>query len=295
MLSAYLAKSLTKPRRHPISKTPLDYGMQYEDISLRSSDDVPLKGWFVPAKEGKKDRLVVVTNPMPFSRYGYSKDHQGLFKITKREVELLKPVKHLHDHGYDVVIIDLRNHGESGVGTGGYCTVGMEEWRDVVALLHWIGDHEDLAEKKMGFFAQCTGANAVIKAMAEESELFENASCLFALQPVSSDVFTKQILKNQYPLFKGLYKGINENVRGATGLYLEDMTPKPYLKHVKVPVIVAQTEKDPWTLKSDIEEMYELLEEPKELLWLPGEERFDGYRYFGDQPEKLLAFFDEYL
>ena len=154
MISEYLARSLLIPRRHPLKKNPADYGMEYEDISFQSVDGVSLVGWHIPGSSGK---LIVMTNPMPFSRYGFSVKSQGIFKITRLEVELLKTVKQLNGAGYDVIIIDLRNHGESDSAGGGFCTIGMKEWQDVAGVMRYIESRDDLRDKPVGCMSLCTG------------------------------------------------------------------------------------------------------------------------------------------
>jgi pimeloyl-ACP methyl ester carboxylesterase len=292
MISEYLANSLLIPKRHPIKKNPGDYGMEYEDIGFKSLDGVNLRGWYIPGASGK---LIVMTNPMPFSRYGFSADYQGVFKITKLEVELLKTVKQLNGAGYDVIIIDLRNHGESDSADGGFCTVGMNEWQDVAGMMQYIASRDDLKEKPVGFMSLCTGANATIIAMSRAGELFRQVKCLFAVQPISADVFTKKILAEKFPLFKGFYGGINKRVKKHTGLFLEEMSPRDYVKDIPVPVTYAQTKGDKWYDKTDVLGFYENTPAEKSFLWLEGNERFDGYNYFGAHPEEMLAFFKRYM
>lgn len=292
MISSFLAQSLLKPKRHPLKKNPNDYGMDYEDIQFQSLDGVQLKGWFIPGDNGK---LIIMTNPMPFSRYGFSANSQGMFKITKLEVELVNTVKQLHLAGYDVIIIDLRNHGESGRANDGFCTIGLNEWQDVAGLMKFIASRDDLKSKPIGFMSLCTGANATIIAMSKAKELFTNVKCLFALQPVSANVFTRRILKALYPLFVPFYNGINQSVKKSTGFTLEEMSPRTYVKDIRVPVFYAQTANDPWSVKEDIEGFFNETVPEKSLLWLEGKERFDGYNYFGAHPDKMLDFFGKYV
>ena len=138
-------------------------------------------------------------------------------------------------------------------------------------------------------------ANAAIIAMSRAGKLFHNVKCLFAVQPVSANVFSKKILADQFPLFRGFYDGINKKVKQHTGFYLEEMSPREYVKDISVPVVYAQTENDKWYDREDILGFYEDTPGEKSFLWLSGNERFDGYNYFGDHPEEMLAFFAEHM
>ncbi len=292
MMSAYLARSLLIPKRHPLKKNPGDYGLKYEEISFKSIDGILLKGWYIQGSSGK---LIIMTNPMPFSRYGFSANSQGIFKITNIEVELLLTASQLNKAGYDVIMADFRNHGESEGANGGFCTIGLYEWQDVAGTLKYISSRMDLNSKPIGFMSLCTGANATIIAMSKGRELFKNVKCLFAVQPISANIFTKKILESKYPLFKGFYNGINNKVKKYTGHYLEDMSPGSYVKNIFVPVVYAQTKNDSWFDKNDIMEFYNETQTEKDFLWLEGRERFDGYNYFGLYPQEMVEFFKKYM
>jgi dipeptidyl aminopeptidase/acylaminoacyl peptidase len=292
MISSFLAKSLIKPTRQPVVKNPKDYGMDYKNIEYKTADGVLIKGWLIP---GKSDKLIIMTHPMPFTRYGFSVKHQGFFKITKREVELLNTVKNLNNAGYNILTIDLRNHGESGAANSGFCGIGLLEYEDVIGVMDYVAARDDLKNKLIGFVSLCTGANATIIAMSKASGKFKNVKCMIAVQPVSADVFSKCILKAKYPMFLPMYNGINKKVKKYTGYYLEDLSPKNYIKDLKVPIMYVQVEHDPWSNKENIEGFFNNTKTEKKLLWIEGEERFDGYNYFGKKPEEMTNFLKKYL
>ena len=96
MIAKFLAENFLKPTRHPLTKKPSDYGMEYEDVEFSSRDGVKLKAWYMDAGS---DKTLIVTHPFPFNRYGFSVKAQGIFKITNMEVELLNTSKHLYKAG----------------------------------------------------------------------------------------------------------------------------------------------------------------------------------------------------
>ncbi|MBN2103689.1 alpha/beta hydrolase [bacterium] len=288
-IDSMMAKSLIYPRRQPLVKNPADYGMPYEDVEFITQDSVTLKAWWIP---GDDEKIIVMTHPMPFTRYGFSPKHQGFFKVTKLEVELLKTVRHLHDQGYNVLTFDFRNHGESAEGDGGVCCVGLNEWQDVAGALDYIAGQPDLSSMPVAFVSHCMGANATIIAMSKASDKFANVKCLVAVQPVSMDVLVPCMIQDKYPLFSSRVNAINKKVMHYTGHTLDEMSPENYVGDIRVPVLYVQVKNDPWTRPSDIQSIFDKTHEPKKLLWIEGNERFDGYNYFGDHPEKLLQFLD---
>ncbi|HOY31182.1 MAG TPA: alpha/beta fold hydrolase [Bacteroidales bacterium] len=290
--SNYLANSLMKPRRQPLVKSPGDYGLPFQNIEFKSADGVNLKGWLIP---GKTDKLIVVTHPMTFTKYGYSVKDQGMFKVTKIEVQFLNTVKHLNDAGYNVLMFDFRNHGESDAANNGYSAVGLFEWQDVAGAMDYIQSNNALKHMKVGFVSHCMGANSTIIAMSKAKEKFKDVTCLVAIQPVSANVFTQCFVKNRYPSFARYYEGMNNKIKKETGYYFDAMSPKDYVKDVAAPVMYVQVEKDPWTTKADIESFYNNTLSEKKILWLEGNERFEGYNYFGNKPDELLKFLKLYM
>lgn len=293
MIARLLARMLLLPKRQPLVKDPGDYGMVFEDVEFSSSDGVRLKAWLV---RGRLDKLVIVTHPMPFTRYGFSVNHQGFMKVSCVEVELLKTVRALNDAGYNVLAFDFRNHGESGEGNGGVCGVGLEEWQDVVGAVDYASRNPELAGMSIGFVSHCMGANATIIAL---SKGLKGVKCVVAVQPVSMSVLVPCLMKAKYPLLLRL-PGIVSRIDGECvrlgGHSLEDMSPSGFVEDVSVPVLYVQVRNDSWTRPEDVQGFFDGTPEPKELFWIEGDlERFDGYNFFGEHPERMLAFLKKYL
>lgn len=292
-ISAMLTKSLICPKRQPLVKNPNDYGMEYKDVEFLSADGLTIKGWLIP---GKTDKFIIITHPMPFTRYGFSTRHQGMFKVSKVEVELLKTAKQLHDQGYSLLMFDFRNHGQSQRGNNGFTGVGLHEWPDVIGALDYIAQNPELKTKAIGFASHCMGANATIIAMSKHGEKFKQVKCIVAVQPVSMNVLVPCMIQDKYPLFSGFVPKINKKCVKYTGNSLKDMSPLAYVKDISVPILYVQVKNDPWTKRSDIESFYKNTPGRKDLLWIEGDlERFDGYNYFGKHPQKLIDYFKKYL
>jgi pimeloyl-ACP methyl ester carboxylesterase len=293
MLTKLLAQALIKPTRKPIMKNPSDYGMEYQDIDFISKDGTGLKAWYIP---GKSDRLIIMTHPMPFNRYGFHTKGQGLIRISNVEVELLKTVNQLHAAGYGVFTFDFRNHGESDKADGGVCGVGYHEWQDVVGAMNHVKSSQKLKNNEVGFVSHCMGANATLIAMSKEPGLFKDVRAVVAIQPISMNVFVPHYLRDKMPVFKNKTSKINEKIKAIAGFGLEDMSPKNYIKDIKVPVLYVQVKNDPWTDPSDVQGFYDNTDSLKEIFWIEGDlERFDGYNYFAENPMQMLEFLKKHM
>jgi uncharacterized protein len=91
--------------------TPASFNLTFEDVTFKSSDGVELKGWWVPASEGRGTVVLV----------------HGL---NRSRIEMVRKVPFLHGAGWNALLFDLRHHGASG---GEASTFGDRERLDVQA------------------------------------------------------------------------------------------------------------------------------------------------------------------
>jgi pimeloyl-ACP methyl ester carboxylesterase len=97
------------PDRENAGLTPKSFELPFEDVALRSGDGVELKGWWVPAPQAKGSVVLV----------------HGL---NRSRIEMVKKTVFLAREGWNSMLFDLRNHGESG---GASTTLGVKEKEDV--------------------------------------------------------------------------------------------------------------------------------------------------------------------
>jgi uncharacterized protein len=109
--------------------SPVEFGLAWEDIRLRTSDGIELKGWWIPAKAATRTLIFL---------HGYG----GTYDPD------LKYVPAFHAKGFNVLLFDFRAHGRSG---GGYTTVGALERRDCLAALDFALERGSRAIGLLGF------------------------------------------------------------------------------------------------------------------------------------------------
>jgi hypothetical protein len=91
---------------------------------------------------------------------------------------------------------------------------------------------------------------------------------------------------------------LDERLREPTGFRLDEETPLPYAKHVKVPSPMAQLRRDFLiNAESDGQSIFDALgAQEKELLWIEdSDQRFYAYNHFGRHPERLVGWFDQHM
>lgn len=292
--TTYLAEKLIYPTRQPLPKTPEDYGMEYENLELKSIDNIDLAAWYIP---GTSDKLILFTHPMGFTRYGYIPNTEQSAAATNIEVEFLNVMARLNEAGYHVLTFDFRNHGESGQTESGITGVGLFEWQDVAGVMEYIKADPKLSALDLGIVANCMGANSVIIAMSKQPQLFENTKSLVAIQPVSTGIFTPYYTNAVFgPIIAWMLPGIEERSIELGSPPWNDMSALPYAPDITCPALFVQAQSDPWIDVLYVKEVHDAAPGPKKMLWLEGDlERFDAYNYFGENPEAMLDFLAEYF
>ncbi len=295
----YLAEFAVRPMfRTPVHKTPADHGMeQWEDVFFQSADGTPLEGWYIPSVKGESNKLIVINHPMPMSRSGFTGHFGEPFSgVDTLEIDFVAHMGHLSRAGYNIFAYDLRNHGNSGAANGGICGIGRYEWRDVVGAQHYVQNHPRLSQMKHGLYNRCTGGNAAFEAMYRHPELFESTRCFFGPLVVSMTA-----LMHSFAQMTGVgqYMELMDFEQLKLGGFTNaQMRPHDYAHAVKVPYFMSQVIEDAWTDNpNDAQTCFDLVASTeKELFWIEGtNRRFDGYNYFGLHPEKMLAFFNQYM
>ncbi len=100
------------PRRFTGAYRPADFGLQAEELKLKTSDGVELDAWFVPHKSSKKAVLVC---------HGYPMDKSDVLGLTA-----------FLAGDFNLLYFDFRATGRSG---GFFSTGGARETRDIDAGL----------------------------------------------------------------------------------------------------------------------------------------------------------------
>ncbi|MBN2500120.1 MAG: hypothetical protein JXB38_05080 [Anaerolineales bacterium] len=285
------AQMITHAHRQAIVHTPAAYGMDYEDVTFKSQDGLDLKGWFIP---GNADKSIIITHPFPFNRHGFLKRNQGWLPLFKTDVDLLKTAQQIHAAGYNVLMFDFRNHGESQAGITG---IGLNESLDVIGAVDYLKTRFSAVAHQIGFVSFCMGANSTLIAMSKLKADFKPVKCVVAIQPVSALVFVRSYLKATFTrLSLVLIPLVDRLVQGFGGYPLVEMSPLGYCADVQVPVLYIQGKHDPWTELEDIQSFYDATPNEKVLHLIEDKmRRFEVYNLIGEQPEKVLAFLGKYM
>jgi dipeptidyl aminopeptidase/acylaminoacyl peptidase len=88
----------------------------------------------------------------------------------KREDRILLAAGLLRRHGFGVLLIDMRNHGDSTVQNARYAG-GTKEYRDVLGAWDWLVSARGLSPQHIGLMGFSLGAATVLIATGEEQRV----------------------------------------------------------------------------------------------------------------------------
>lgn len=149
-ISGYVGWGLTHPQRKPITSSPAAAELQYKDVSFTSRvDGLKLKGWLILSPENRQTIIFA---------HGY-----GMNRLQE-DVPLLPLVQVLISKGYNVLMFDFRNSGES---EGQITSVGQFEVRDLLGAVDFIQSQRNLSSKII-LYGFSMGAATAILAGAQE-------------------------------------------------------------------------------------------------------------------------------
>ncbi len=146
-ISGFLGYSMTKVERVPIEGNPALLGLKYEDISFSSIvDELTLRGWYLPAQNS--EQVIIMVHGADSNRADPS---IGMLDIASGLVE----------HGYNVLMFDLRGNGESD---GNRVSAGYYEKRDLLGAIDYM---KGRGFERTGVLGFSIGAATTLMAAAE--------------------------------------------------------------------------------------------------------------------------------
>ena len=189
MLTRYLSDMMVKPHQSPLFDNPENYDLKYEDVAFEASDGVTIRGWLI---DGGNDKIIIQSHfGVQCNRAGYCPEGKGIIKPWKQNISFLRQAKQLVNMGYSVLMYDMRNHGESDIGTTPWITWGPEEAKDIIAAVDFIESHSIYKDAKIGLLSICMGSAISTYAFGMENGLrnYKNIKAMIAVQPLQYQKF----------------------------------------------------------------------------------------------------------
>ena len=280
------ANGFVKATRTPTLRTPADAGLDFESVTFEAMDGVSLKGWFMPSDDSK--RTVVCNHFLGANKSGI----EAARASGNVAVDFIPKYKQLVDAGYNVLAYDLRNHGESAEFNEGYLGMGTTESQDVVGAVRYA--RQRFPDHELFLNSLCYGCVSTMHAMDQYPNEFTDIKAMVATQPLSADAFVEGFSKRFHISHDDNIAYFSDQLKENTGYEVDALKMPPIADSVSVPTLLVQVHDDWMTTVEDIESIYANLgTDDKKLHWIEGtDKRLEGYNYFGQQPQEMIAWFD---
>jgi fermentation-respiration switch protein FrsA (DUF1100 family) len=264
--------------RRPIAQYPSNYGMDYEEVTVKSADayQYTLHGWFIPADPENRNGAVVMI------QHGYKVDR----------TDALLDAQKLHRSGYAVLVTSIRSHD---LNEGEVISFGKHEMKDLQAWYNYLLERDDVDLDKIGILGISMGGMLSIQYAAENPNIkavvtHSAPSSLDDTVGTSVPYFTKL---PAFPLvdiivFWGERKGDFETSDIDATVWIQEISPRP--------VLLMQGGSDVAVSPESGHRLYEAANGPK-LLWY--EPALDHTQHDEAYPElyeeRVCSFYDCYL
>ncbi|MFQ5761481.1 MAG: alpha/beta hydrolase [Candidatus Bathyarchaeia archaeon] len=264
-------------------ETPADYGMNYQEFTVATSDGVSIKGWFIP---GSNKATVIMIHG---GAVGVTKGTAGVIPGGELRHSLLPIAESLHEGGYNVILYDRRLNGESGNGP---FTRSVE---DVYAVIDYIGSNPSLDSNRIGLWGNSAGGWVAIMAAGERQDLFR-AVVADAPVPHFSEAGGWFELTLGLPSFP-FYHTMLAMYSIIEGVSLDQVSSYRYVDKISPSAFFLIVESEDRMLPpSSVERLYALAGDPKYIWKDIDAAHVEAYfKYPEEYERRVLAFYDTYL
>ena len=193
---------------------PSDLGLEYEEITFKSTEGIKLSGWFIANNKTKATIIVM---------HGYPADKANLLGIA----EFLTK-------DFNVFLFDFRSFGKS---EGSYTTAGYFERNDLLGAIKYLEKEKNIT--KIGLYGFSLGGAVALMTNHENVKVIVTDSAYAKLSNIVKHMY-KMFFVFKYPLayLTKLY-GIL-----FLRLNIDDAIPVDNIKNIKVPILLIHAEKD---------------------------------------------------
>jgi pimeloyl-ACP methyl ester carboxylesterase len=177
----YAADKLTLPiRRFDPDNKPVDYGVGYEEVNFPSRDgEATLEAWFLPNESSSQVVLMVHGN--------------NCSRTWEIGEEFPRLAAGLQKAGFNVLMFDLRGHGESSDGRRSF---GIYERYDVLGAIDWLLA-QGFKTGSIGVFGVSAGSASSIGALLEAPDVGA-----LVIESTFADIYP--IIKTEWQTASGL-------------------------------------------------------------------------------------------
>ncbi len=221
--SWYIASASLKPSNLPKTKTPEEHQLRFDNFSV-VSEGLTLKGWFIPAQNASKKSKP----PTIILTHGWGGNSE----------KMLPHAEYLNQAGFNVVLYDLRGHGDSDPVE---LTSLNRMLRDFDKIMEYVLSRAEVDENAIGLMGHSIGAAAsILKASQDERVKAVVSSSSFA----DFDYLAEQTLCSRGLRRFPFHFFIKIFWRKLAGVALETISPVYQIGKIAVPLLLIHGDQD---------------------------------------------------
>jgi fermentation-respiration switch protein FrsA (DUF1100 family) len=251
------------------SKTPADFSLSYQDVSVQTSDGNIINAWFIPPDNG----AVVIL------QHGFKSDRE----------ELLEEAAMLANNGYGVLVSSIRAHD---VNEGELIAFGLKEMPDIDA---WVKFLQGEGIENIGMLGNSLGGSLAIQ-YAAENTIIRAVVAHSAFSSMRDTINTSVRYFTDLPAFPfasliGFWA--EQEIDGD----IDDIDAKKWVANISPrPILILHSISDIAISPNSGELLFAAASEPKKLWQVDGVDHaaFDTQRP-QEFENKVLEFFNQFL
>lgn len=158
---------------HLRDETPLNESVYQENISSEIMDG--MDEYFWPSYSSAM--IEVPDEDLWLSAWYYDQNESMPWVIfvhgirgCKSGGNILMPAGMLINAGFNVIVFDLRDHGQSSIEDD-RVSAGQKEWRDVIAVHDWLIEEHNATVGRIGLFGNSMGAGTAAITFAQDDRI----------------------------------------------------------------------------------------------------------------------------
>jgi len=267
----FTADRLTRATNRPLVADPYVLGPDVEAWSTRTADGLTLRGWYLSTKDRR--HLIVLVHGM-WSSW----------------LEMASLGRDLHQIGFDVLLFDLRGHGQSDPSR---LYLGRRERNDIRAVTEWA-ESAGFAEDRIGWLGYSMGASTLLMEAARNPRIHAAV-----IDSPYGDM--PRLLNAQLSRHSGLPAWFNPGIllaaRLVYGVRTDDLVPIRYARAWgQRPLLLIHGESDTIVPLDQAQELAEAIGSSCLTLTLPGVEHVQAYQSDPENYVRLVGrFFSDHL
>ncbi|MCP4359943.1 MAG: alpha/beta fold hydrolase [Chloroflexi bacterium] len=293
VIAALFARELIRPTRKRLWVTPGELGLPYDNVQFPALDGIRLSGWFIPAPADSQrtGATIIMVHGWMWNRLGSAADDSLSRLSGALPVELLRLAFALHKDGFNVLMFDERNHGDSAAMPP--FTFGSEESKDLLGALDFVKTCSEADEDQIGVIGFSAGGNTLLYTLPQTKDIKAG----IAVQPTTPTVFSGRYGRNLLgPLSMVIVPLAEIMYRLGGGRPFADYHPGAAAAHAgNVPILYVQGNGDPWGSAADVAQMAVRTPNAVAPLYVEATSRYEGYQYLVNNPQITIDFFERHL